>query len=365
MAKRTPAAARRATLAQIASELGVSVMTVSNAYNRPDQLSTGLRERILDAARERGYAGPDPVARGLRRGRTGALGVIYDTPPSFVFQDANAVAFLEGLSSVLERAFMGLLLVPGAWPDHGQARPLEIALVDGFVVYSVAATDPQVPIAVARRPTVIVDQPRVAGASFVGIDDVSAASAAARHLLGLGHRRIAVITFALARDGSEGFVTPPRQRAGTYEVTMARLSGYRAALSEAGINWSEIPVYECPGSSPHLGHRAANHVLAMRPAPSALLATSDALALGSLHAAQELGLQVPADLSIIGFDDSPQASAADPPLTTIRQPHTAKGRRAGHLLLERLDDTSAASTELLPADLVVRASTARPRRPPR
>jgi DNA-binding LacI/PurR family transcriptional regulator len=362
MAKRKPTTTRPGTLAQIASELGVSVMTVSNAYNRPDQLSAGLRERILEAARELGYAGPDPVARGLRRGRTGALGVIYDTPPSFVFQDANAVAFLEGLSSVLERAFMGLLLVPGAWPDHGQARPLDIALVDGFVVYSVAATDPQVPIAVARRPTVIVDQPRLTGATFVGIDDVSAASAAARHLIGLGHRRIAVITFALARDASEGIVSPARQRAGTYEVTMARLSGYRAALSEAGINWSEIPVYECPGSSPRLGHRAANHLLGMRPAPTALLATSDALALGSLHAAQELGLEVPADLSIIGFDDSPQAMAADPPLTTIRQPHTAKGRRAGRLLLELLDDTSAAATELLPADLIVRASTAGPGR---
>jgi DNA-binding LacI/PurR family transcriptional regulator len=362
MAKRTPAAARRATLAQIASELGVSVMTVSNAYNRPDQLSAGLRERILETARELGYAGPDPVARGLRRGRTGALGVIYDTPPSFVFQDANAVAFLEGLSGVLERAFMGLLLVPGAWPDHGRARPLDIALVDGFVVYSVAATDPQVPIAVARRPTVIVDQPRLKGTTFVGIDDVAAAAAAARHLLGLGHRRIAVITFALARDASEGIATPARQRAGTYEVTMARLSGYRAALSGADIDWSEIPVYECPGSSPRLGHRAANHLLAMRPAPTALLATSDALALGSLHAAQELGLQVPADLSIIGFDDSPHASAADPPLTSIRQPHAAKGRHAGQLLLELVDDTAPASTELLPTDLIVRASTARARR---
>src|SRR5581483_7878339 len=167
---------RAPTLAQIAGEVGVSVMTVSNAYNRPDQLSAELRERILQTARELGYRGPDPVARGLRRGRTGALGVIYDTPPSFVFRNPNAVAFLAGLSSVLEQAFMGRLLVPGTWPDHGTARQLDTALVDGFVVYSVAADDPQVPLAIARRPTVIVDQPRLPDTPCVGIDDVSAAA---------------------------------------------------------------------------------------------------------------------------------------------------------------------------------------------
>jgi hypothetical protein len=98
----------RPTLARIAAELGVSVMTVSNAYNRPDQLSHELRERILEKARELGYAGPDPLARGLRHGRAGALGVLYDTWPSYVFEDPSAVAFLQGLSGATGRAFIGL-----------------------------------------------------------------------------------------------------------------------------------------------------------------------------------------------------------------------------------------------------------------
>ena len=91
---------RPATLASLAAELGVSRTTVSNAYNRPDQLSAELRRRVLDTARRPGYPGPDPVARGLRRGRTGVVGLVYDEPLSYMFTDPAAVAFLGGLTAV-------------------------------------------------------------------------------------------------------------------------------------------------------------------------------------------------------------------------------------------------------------------------
>src|ERR671920_1315800 len=112
---------RRATLKEVAAEVGVSPATVSNAYNRPDQLSEEVRERVMEAARRLGYAGPDPTARGLRRGRAGAIGVLYADRLSYAFADPAAVLFFEGISRVAEEA--GLPFLPRPWPLSGVAEP--------------------------------------------------------------------------------------------------------------------------------------------------------------------------------------------------------------------------------------------------
>jgi DNA-binding LacI/PurR family transcriptional regulator len=350
---------RRPTLAQVASEVGVSVMTVSNAYNRPDQLSSALRERIMEAARRLGYPGPDPLGRGLRSGRARALGVLYDTWPAFVFQSPASVGFMQGLSGATGRAFMGLLLVPTPLP--GEGNPLDTALADGFVVYSVSDADPQVPLALARRPTVIVDQPRLDGVPFVGIDDQSAAAGAAEHLLALGHRHIAVLSFALVRDGMEGLAGAGRQAQTEYAVTRARLSGYREALTGAGLDWNEVDVFEC-----HFLQEAdvaVRRLLARRPRPTAVLATSDTLALAVLRTAAEDGIRVPEELSVIGFDDTSRAQTTSPTLTTVRQPHIEKGRHAGELLLGLLRGDPTPPPVWLPTELIIRDSTGPPPRP--
>ena len=105
---------RRATLKEVAAELGVAPSTVSNAYNRPDQLSAALRERVFETARRLGYPGPDPLARGLRRRRAGAIGVLYDNRLSYAFADPAEVLFLQGVSMVTEEEGLGLLLLSGA-----------------------------------------------------------------------------------------------------------------------------------------------------------------------------------------------------------------------------------------------------------
>ena len=141
-AAKQPERKDRITLMRIAEELGISRTTVSNAYNRPDQLSSALKEKIYEAAKRLGYAGPDPTARGLRRGSTSAVGVIYDSPLSYAFDDAAAVAFLRGVSSVAEEEKLGLLLVPGSLSKERNAAAIGNAIVDGFVVYSVSEDDP-------------------------------------------------------------------------------------------------------------------------------------------------------------------------------------------------------------------------------
>lgn len=337
-------------------------MTVSNAYRRPDQLSPALRERVFETAARLGYSGPDPVARSLRRSRTGVVGVVYSNPLSYAFEDAPAVAFLGGLSSVTEEAELGLLLVPAA-----AGRPLKErhpraageAAVDGFVVYSMADDEPLLLATLERLlPVVVVDQPLRGGVPFVGIDDRSAARAAAEHLLALGHERIGVVTSGLSADGRGGFSDGARREGASFRISRERLAGYAAAFS-AGLSWDDTPVYECPGSEEWMGKEAAEVVLSLEPRPTALLCFSDRLALGVVEAVRGMGLAVPEDISVIGFDDAPVIAAAAA-LTTVHQDHTAKGRAAGEMLLALLRGEEPGEPVLLPTRLVRRGSTAPP-----
>ena len=346
------------TLATIAAELGVSRMTVSNAYNRPEKLSPALRERVLATAERLGYAGPDPLAATLSRGRTGALGLIFDEPLPHAFTDPAAVLFFEGVAAVCERERVGLSLVPSRLGTPPETDLTRTALVDGFIVYSDVADDGRLDVIEARDlPLVIADGPPRGNAPCVGIDDRAAARAAAEHLLELGHRRIAIVALPLSPDGYEGPSDEHRQASVRYHCTGERLAGMRAAFEAAGIDWASVAIEE---RSPHgrdAGRRAAARLLDRDERPSALLAMSDELAIGALHAAEERGLAVPGELSIIGFDDTPAASDARPPLTTIAQPHREKGETAARMLLRPEDQPARV---VLPTGLVVRTSTAPP-----
>src|SRR6476469_5851263 len=139
----------RPTLATVAEALGVSRMTVSNAFNRPDQLSPELRERLLATARELGYGGPDPGALALSRGRTGSIGVILDAPLTLAFSDPAAVEVLNGVATVCEERELGMALVPRILGKD--AELVRSALVDGFVVYCMGDEDPRMDAMNERR----------------------------------------------------------------------------------------------------------------------------------------------------------------------------------------------------------------------
>ena len=353
---------KRVTLKQVAEALGVSVMTVSNAYNRPDQLSTRLREKVLETAGQLGYTGPDPLARGFRLGRTGTVGVIYDTPLSYALDDAAAAAFLRGVAAEVERENVGLLLIPGFPNEVHDPSSLSSAMVDGFIVYSVAEADPLVAMVMARAlPVVIVDQPILEGVPLVGVDDQAAAREAAQHLLDLGHERFGVVSFGLRRDGQQGFADLERQRSSLYPVSRARLEGYAEALEAAGVPWAGVPVYECQGSSLELGREAGKAMFSLPERPTAILATSDRLALGVLEAARAKGLLVPEDASVVGFDDTPEGKMSEPTLTSVHQDHESKGRLAGQLLIASLRGDQPATPPPLPTQVVARVSSAKPK----
>jgi DNA-binding LacI/PurR family transcriptional regulator len=341
------------TLADVAAHLSVSRTTVSNAYNRPNQLSPKLRERVLAAADELGYCGPDPMARGLRRGSTGSLGLVFDQPLTYAFTDPAAALFLQGMASGLEEHGMALSLIPRM--PEGASRSAELvrsALVDGYVLFCTAGDDERVRAVRTRGlPFVLVEGQDDPTMAHVQIDDIAGTEAAARHVTALGHRRIGILSPYVS-----GVVTGPEAQeiASPWRTSSGRLRGWRAGLEAAGIDWTTVPVLGGPGKMAEAGRVAGGRLLDRADRPTAIVALSDVLAIGVLQAAAERGIAVPGELSVAGFDDVPEAAAATPPITTIRQPHQTKGSEAVRLLVEAPESESV----VLPIELVVRASTA-------
>lgn len=343
--------ARRVRLRDVAERAGVSVGSASQAFGRPELVSEGVRKRVLDAAEALGYPGPDPVARRLRTGRAGAIGVIFSELLRYQFMDPTAPAFLRGVALGMQEDPLGLLLVPDSRFRGESAGTVREAAVDGFIIYSTARNDPRVEAALARRlPIVTVDQPRGAQTPFIGIDDRAAARGAAEHLRELGHERVAVLSFVTTLDPAAGLVL---------DLTVERLEGYEEGLGDA---WKPSLVRTCRPNAPEPAREATLELLREPDPPTAILAMSDILAIGALEAAAEAGISVPESLSLVGFDDSPGAAHTHPPLTTIAQPHEEKGRLAVEWLLEEVARGSGRSRRkrraILPTELIVRESTA-------
>jgi DNA-binding LacI/PurR family transcriptional regulator len=355
----------RVTLQTLADDLGVSRSTVSNAFSRPDQLSDALRERILVRARELDFTGPDPMARGLRRGRVGAVGVLVDQGLSYAFSDPAMVTYLDGLASALHPAGFGLLLHYGTGV-RTDAELIRRAAVDAWVIASLPRDNPAVEAARAHnRPLVVLDQPALPDVLVIRMDEESGAACAAHHLLTLGHRRLGLLTAPLQPDGYQGIADAKRQGRSRYDVMSSRLAGVRRAVTSAGLSWPDIPVVECGSNDVDTGALGTWELLDRPDPPTGVIAFSDQLAIGALRAAHELGVVVPAALSVVGFDDIPAAATTTPPLTTVSQPRYLRGQLAGMLVRRLLDGEAVEEPEPMLMELVVRDSSGPLGSPPR
>lgn len=341
----------RVTLQTVADEAGVSRSTVSNAYNRPTELSAEVRRHVLDTARRLGYVGPDAAARSLRSGRAAALGVLFTETLSYALSDPYAVEFLRGVASVAEAHTTGLLLVPLDESDREAAcGATRQAVVDGFCLECVDEDDPIVDVVLGRGlPLVTTTQPVHRDIPFVGVDERAAARSTAEHVAKLGHRRVTILV-----DGRPPLATAgpiPLERAVAEAVD--RNAGLRVKGFRDGLPGAELDVVAAPRNSRTDGLAAATDILDRRDRPTAVLAISDVLALGVLDAVHQRRLVPGRDVSVVGFDDVP--AAVDAGLTTVRQPIYEKGRRAGQMLLE--PDSTHDHHAVLPTELVVRATT--------
>lgn len=338
-------AGERPTLDTVAAAAGVSRMTVSNAYNRPDQLSPETRQRVLEVASRLGYSGPDPTAASLRLRRTGTIGVVLTERLPYAFADPGLVTILHGIATELSDSGTALLLVP-AHAEGGESQ-LRHALVDAVILCTVSPKDPAVAAARERHvPIVTVGTPRLPHVPRVGSDNRRSSAEVARHLLDRGHRRFAVLT--TATDERRGQVRP---------IFYERVRGFSDEVRDAGC---EVSVLGAGDNSRPAGRNTVAELLRSpkRQRPTALFAVTDILAIGVLDAAGDAGLEVPRQLSVAGFDDIAAAASTIPPLTTISHDLFGQGRAAARLA-RRLIAGESVRPPRIRTDLVVRKSTAR------
>ncbi len=288
----------RVTMRQVAAEAGVAVMTVSYTYTRPERVAAATRARVLEAAERLGYRGPDPVARSLRSGSTGNLGVVLGEHLTYAFEDPQAARFLAGVSRVCVENRLGLVLIPSTGEPDDVDRVREAA-VDGFVLWTTADDNPVLDVVAATgRPAAIQGGPAVPGVVVVSADDRAAARAVGAHLL-TGARSPLVLSHPLDRARWAGLAWgPPTDVA--FPVTRVRLTGYREAVEESGRRWAEVPVAVVARHTRDDGRRAVAAALdAVR--PDAVIAMSDQLAAG---ARDVLGPSA----RVSGWDDSDLAA---------------------------------------------------------
>jgi DNA-binding LacI/PurR family transcriptional regulator len=344
----------RPRIADVAREAGVSKTAVSFAFNSPDRLAPETALRVREVADKLGYR-PHPVARMLTQRQTQTIGVLTPQALSVIFSNPFFGAFSEGVALVAEENGFALHFIS---PVYGSlARALGRATVDGVVAIGLSDDHPEVEqIRRAGVPIVLVDSTALPEHGSVEIDDSGGARAAAEHVIGLGHRDVLIIG-----------VEPPAPSA-TLDpdgVTGRRLRGYRDAFAAIGVVIGNERVV-VGSASVEGGVAALERAWEDGLRPTAVLAMSDAMAIGAVRALRDMRLNIPGDVSVVGFDDIDFAQHVDPPLTTVHQPIRRKGEEAVRLLLAVIKSREPAKAEhrLLETRLIVRESTGPARRRP-
>ena len=322
---------RAPTLADVAAAAGVSLSTASLAFSGNKPVTEATRDRVLAAASSLGYTGPNPLARNLRQGRSGVVGIAVGQL-STAFRDPAALPMLDAVSQVLDAAGLGLLLMPD--DDEHPRLPLDAVIYDICGRETWGAYDDLV----ARDvPLIVVEGPSWPGATFIDIEHRTGAAALARHLHDLGHRRVATLTLEASH--------PQRERE----------AGLREVFPEAEV------IGAC-ASDLAAAQQVVGPWLASGPAATAVVCQSDVQAAGVVVEARRQGLVVPDDLSVAGFDGVP-TPWLDLALTTVVQPLAEKGRATAQAVLDRIGGAAVADV-LLPVELRVGGSTGRVRRRP-
>lgn len=340
---------RRATMQDVADRANVSKSAVSLAFNDARKLSEATVQNIMKAAEELGFT-QDPAARMLRTRRTDSLGLLLPQQIDKILENPYYAQFLQGIGQTCQREGFTLLLAP---PLRGSMlKTIPFAAVDGFIVSGLESDRGEV-TALRQRgiPFVLVDSEVGDDAPSIEIDDAEGVRQVVEHLLGLGHRRIAIVAIETGIDGGYRHWHGP---------VLRRMQGVIAGLAAAGLTPESggITVREV-ACTREGGAEAFRALWAAPERPTAMLAFSDIIALGILDAAREAGVDVPRQLSVSGFDDLTEASWASPSLTTVRQPIVTKGRLASEYLVEAIAGGAHAALQQQRLDtaLLVREST--------
>lgn len=313
----------RATLADVARSAGVSPSTASLAFSGSGPISAATRERVLAAARELGYSGPDPLARSLRRGSSGVVGVVSAGELTANFRDPVAVRTLDGVADALGAHELGMLLVRVSNEAEGTDLLARAAMDAVIFLHSIDPHGPVLTSLLARGVPVVLVETRAPGLSSVTTEDAAGTAELAQKVLAAGHERIALVTLPWTGQVRRGFRDSWDPAEAEFAYTSERVRG----LLDAGV--APVAVYETSGSLVEEGFAAAKELFTLPEPPTVIMALSDLLAAGVLLAAREAGLRVPEDLSITGYDGVDLPWLAPDVLESVEQPVQRKGQLAG------------------------------------
>jgi DNA-binding LacI/PurR family transcriptional regulator len=334
----------------VAQKAGVSLTTVSFIMN--DKIQAAIpeetRQRVMAAVRALGYV-RDAAGRRLGSGKSHTLGFVLPSP-EHVRTDAFVPQFLFSFNEVCHRHHFNLLVHAAGSPSRPDSYVDLVSAneIDGLFIVNPREDDRQIHALLDSGFPVVADpisnHPRACG---VGIDNREAARRAVKHLLELGHRRIACVNYG-----------PPR-----FLSVAARCDGYRQALEDAGIRYDDSLVTWADFSH-ESGLAAASELLRRGAAATAIFAGNDTVAIGVLAALKAHGMRVPQDVAVTSIDDIPAARFMNPALTTVRVPANDFGRLAGEMLIKLVNgDRPEPQHVLLPTELVVRESSGGPAPP--
>jgi DNA-binding LacI/PurR family transcriptional regulator len=332
---------RRATREEVAEHAGVSVAVVSYVVNNgPRPVATETRERVERAIKELGYY-PNEFARNLRRNNSLTIGLIFPSIANTVHAE-----IAEGLDRVCVANGYELLILDSHFDVKREKRLVQILRskqVNGVVIQPLQ--DPRLiigPLQDANIPVVLIEDD-VPNVHCIDLSDFEGGVLATKHLVDLGHTRIAMI------------------KAKPFRVlSYQRFEGYKKVLADYQIALNPAYVVEVEHSETHqAGYEAMRTLLSLAQPPTAVFSHNDVLALGAMHAIQETGLSIPEDISIVGHDDISSAAYFSPPLTTVRLAKEELGREAGRIIFEHIQAKKYSFQKVsLPVELIERASTA-------
>ncbi len=335
---------RRSTSFDVAKMAGVSRTTVSFVLNNVPgvSISDETRHRVLDAARSLNYH-PDSRGRKLVSGQSSMVGLVLRQSPEQVYADAFLIRVMLGVEQAAAAQGFHVLLKPVEPDDsEGYTRLINENHVDGIILSGPRQDDTEI-LRLHREgiPVILMGQLPGSDIPFTDINAIEGAENAVKHLIGLGHQRIGLITNASLK----------------YTSAQQRQEGYRRALDQAHIEYDESLVQE-GNYTPASGYNAMTCLLEHSPSPSAVFVASDVVAMGAIQAIKKAGRRIPQEMAVVGFDDIPLAEFYDPPLTTIQLPAYGLGWAAGERLIRIIQGETLEQPQLfLESKLIVRESS--------
>jgi LacI family transcriptional regulator len=329
------------TIGEIAELAGVSKTTVSRVINNKPDVNPETREKILALIATYDFQ-PSIFAKAIYSHKSNNIGLIIPHTVDHIFSNQFYVDVLRGISTEIERSHYFLLIC--YVQEANVVNIFRQKRVDGFVIMSPASLHHNIIHELRRAEAPFISTSKLSGEKdmvYVDVDNAKGASMAVEHLIALGHRKIAYIgrtTFTSSQD---------------------RQTGYRQTLEKHGMSENEKYVRMTDSSSVKSGYDEMKDLLCLDDPPTAVFLENDLMAVGAIKAAKDLGLRIPEDVSIVGFDDIPLAQYTTPALTTIHQPAFIKGVEATQLLLQFLEQGIVPVSKILDVELIVRNSTMR------